>query len=197
MTHQARADETRGRILQASIECFTEAGYDATGVAEICARAGVSKGAFYHHFPTKQALFLVLFETWISALDEPLRAALEGEGSVPDRLRCLAVLVERVFVSASGQIPLFLEFWRQAARQPEVWTVIVEPYRRFQDSFARLIEQGVAEGSLRSVNAEETGRVLVSLGVGLVLQGLMDPQGADWGRVTGSAVETFLTGLAK
>jgi AcrR family transcriptional regulator len=194
---QTRANETRGRILHSAAACFTKAGYDATGVAEICERAGVSKGAFYHHFPSKQAAFLVLFETWIAALDEPMRAAVEGVGPVPQRVRQLAVLVERVFDSAAGQIPLFLEFWRQAARQPEVWQVIVDPYRRFQDSFSRLIAQGVAEGSLKPMDPDEAGRALVSLGVGLVLQGLMDPEGADWPRVTESAVEMFLMGLAK
>lgn len=197
MAQQARADQTRSRILQAAVGCFTEAGYDATGVAEICVRAGVSKGAFYHHFPSKQAAFLELFAVWVTALDAPVRTALESDGTVPERLRSLADLVEDVFASAGGQIPLFLEFWRQAAKQSEVWSVIVEPYRRFQESFALLVGQGIAEGSLREVDPSEAGRVIVSLGVGLVLQGLMDPTAADWRRVTHDAVELLLAGLAQ
>ena len=59
---QARSHETRSRILQSAIDLFSKEGYDATGVAEICTAAGVSKGAFYHHFPTKQALFLALLD---------------------------------------------------------------------------------------------------------------------------------------
>jgi AcrR family transcriptional regulator len=194
---QTRATETRSRILQAAADCFTGAGYDATGVAEICERAGVSKGAFYHHFPSKQAAFLALFESWIAALDEPVAAAFASGESAPARLSQLTGLVGRVFDSAAGQIPLFLEFWRQAATQPEVWRVIVEPYRRFHDSFSRLIAQGVAEGTLKPVDPDEAGRALVALGVGLVLQGLLDPDGADWRRVAEGAVALFLTGLAK
>ncbi|MEJ5199739.1 MAG: helix-turn-helix domain-containing protein, partial [Anaerolineae bacterium] len=74
MAHQHRGDETRDRILAAAAECFMRAGYDATGVAEICARAEVSKGAFYHHFPGKQAVFLALVEQWLQGVDAPLRA---------------------------------------------------------------------------------------------------------------------------
>jgi len=43
-------------------ELFAERGYDATSVEEVLRRAGVSKGALYHHFPTKEALFEAVFE---------------------------------------------------------------------------------------------------------------------------------------
>ena len=53
MGPQKRGEETRSRILDAAQGCFVQHGYDATGVAEICRSAGLSKGAFYHHFPSK------------------------------------------------------------------------------------------------------------------------------------------------
>ena len=49
-------------------------GYDGTGVAMICERAQVSKGAFYHHFDTKQAIFLALMQQWLEGLDHQLDA---------------------------------------------------------------------------------------------------------------------------
>ena len=67
---QQRSMETRKRILDAAQSLFSQSGYDATGVAEICRAAGVSKGAFYHHFPSKQAIFLELLDGWLSRLDE-------------------------------------------------------------------------------------------------------------------------------
>jgi len=197
MTHQQRSDETRAHILTAAAECFTRTGYDATGVAEICAHAGVSKGAFYHHFPSKQAAFMALFEQWLSGIDGQLRAVRGANESVPARLLGLAGIVTAVFESAVGQVPMFLEFWRQASREPAVWQATIEPYRRFRDAFAELIAQGVAEGSLRPVDPQATARVLVSLGVGLVLQGILDPEDADWGRTADDAVRVLLEGVQK
>lgn len=57
---QTRSEETRARILQAALTLFARLGYEAASVEDICVEAGVSKGAFYHHFPTKQAVFLQL-----------------------------------------------------------------------------------------------------------------------------------------
>jgi hypothetical protein len=55
MPQQRRGEETHNRILDAALEAFARYGYDATGVAEICRRADVTKGGFYHHFPSKWA----------------------------------------------------------------------------------------------------------------------------------------------
>lgn len=197
MTHQQRADETRDRLLAAALDLFTRNGYDATGVAEICAAAGVSKGAFYHHFPSKQALFLALLEGWVGELDQFLAAAAAQVDPAPERLAAMAGLFERTFRQTAGQAPLYFEFWRQGARNPEIWAAAVEPYRRFRDTFAAVIRAGVAEGSFRPVDPQLAGQTLVALGVGLILQGSMDTAGADWGRVARESVGLLLEGLRR
>lgn len=54
---QARADETRLGLLQAARELFTENGYAETSTEQLVRRAGVTRGALYHHFDSKQAIF--------------------------------------------------------------------------------------------------------------------------------------------
>lgn len=196
MTHQSRSDETRARILAAAVECFTRHGYDATSVAEICEHAGVSKGAFYHHFPSKQAAFLALMEQWLQGMDAPLRATRAFGEPIPQQLLGLAQIVGPVFAVTQGQIPMFLEFWRQAAKDPEVWQATIEPYRRFRRTFAALIEEGVADGSLRAIDADLAALAIVSLGVGLVVQGALDPAGEDWGKAAEASLRLLLEGLA-
>lgn len=195
MPLQRRSEETRNRILQAAEECFGRHGYDAVGVAEICSRAGVTKGAFYHHFPTKQAVFLELLERWLTQLDEHLAATRVGARDVPQELRQMAGMAGLIFREASARLPMFMEFWNQAARDPAIWQATIAPYRRYQEFFARMIEAGVTEGSLRPVDPQVAARVLVSLTFGLVLQGVMDPHGADWAQVTQESINLLLQGL--
>ncbi len=191
----ARGEETRKRILEAAEVCFARNGYDGTGVAEICQQAGVTKGAFYYHFPSKQALFLELLERWLALLDEQLAALRAEAESVPQTLSMMAGMAARILEEGHGRLPMFLEFWRQAARDPAVWRRAIAPYRRYRAFFTGLIESGIAEGTLRSVDPETVAGVMVSLAVGLMMQGLMDPQGADWGRVAEEGVRLLLSAL--
>ena len=104
-------------------------------------------------------------------------------------------MVERVFGAAGGQLPMFLEFWNRAARDPEVWQATIDPYRHYHAYFVTLVEDGVAEGSLRPVDPQMMAHLIVALAVGVVLQGLLDPQGADWGRVAHDSVSFLLTSM--
>ena len=197
MAQQQRAEETRNRILEAAVESFAQHGYDGTGVAEICRRASVTKGGFYHHFPSKQALFLELMDRWLGGLDDQLAAACAEAKTVPECLMQMAGMAGLVFQAARGQLPMFLEFWSQAARDEEVWQATIAPYRWYQDFFAGMIENGIAEGSLRDVDPEIAARVVVALAVGLILQGLLEPEEADWGQVIQEGVKVLLKGLAQ
>lgn len=58
----AQGEATRAVLLTAARELFGSAGYVATSLDEIVARAGVTKGALYHHFSDKEALFRTVFE---------------------------------------------------------------------------------------------------------------------------------------
>lgn len=197
MTNQERRDGTRTRILASARDRFTSAGFDATSVADICAASGVSKGAFYHHFPSKQAVFVALLERWIAELDESVQSAAARNEPVPRRLENLAGLVGQVSELGSGQIPMFLEFWRQASKDPDVWRLTIDPYRRFREAFAALIQEGIEEGSLRPVDPDAAALVLVSTGVGLVLQGALNPAEPRLPDAGGQAVRMLLGGLEK
>jgi AcrR family transcriptional regulator len=194
---QQRAEETRANILKAAVECFAEHGYAGTGVNEICQRAGVTKGAFYHHFPSKQAVFLELFNRWLEGLDTQLAAARAGSASVPEGLLQMANMAEGVFDAADGQLPMFLEFWTEARHDPAIWQEMIAPYRRYRDYFSGIIQAGIAEGSLRSVDPDVAAQIVVSLAVGLVLQGVLDPKGANWGEVIREGIRILLQGLQR
>src|SRR5271167_1406596 len=63
---------TRARILDTALACFLGAGYEQTTVAVIRERSGVSNGALFHHFPTKEAIADALYVDAIASFQEGL-----------------------------------------------------------------------------------------------------------------------------
>jgi AcrR family transcriptional regulator len=192
---QHRGEETRSRILDAAVKRFAIAGYDAASVDEICTEAGVSKGAFYHHFPTKQTVFLALMQGWLAMIDVGMEAV--RKDSVPETLVTMTDLLPGVFAAAENRLPMFLEFWLQASRDETVWKAIIAPYRHYQEHFSKLVQAGMDEGSLKPVEPQVAAQVIVSLAVGLVLQGVLDPHGADWEKAARESMQILMNGLAK
>ena len=68
------AGGARSKLLNAAISIIRQKGYAATSVDELCAWAGVTKGAFFHHFPSKDALAVAAANHW-SELSDALFAA--------------------------------------------------------------------------------------------------------------------------
>ncbi len=195
MRAQSRGEATRDRILDVATRCFAQSGYNAVGVAAICHQAGVSKGAFYYHFESKQAVFLESLNRWLQEFQQALEATAAEARTVPERLLKMSRLMARVFDTEGGQTPMFLEFWTQASREPTVRAATTAPYHSFQRFFADLIRQGIAEGTLIPVDPEAAAQAVISLASGMLLQGLLDPQGQDWGQVAERSMRILLDGL--
>jgi AcrR family transcriptional regulator len=190
---QQRSEETHSRILNAAIHRFSNFGYNAASVDDICKEAGVSKGSFYHHFDSKQALFLALLDGWLKTIDKAIEAS--HDRSAPETFLLMTNAFPYVFDSAGENLPMFLEFWLQASRDKKIWGASIAPYRRYHKYFTSLISKGVAEGSFGDVNPEIAARMIVSMAMGLLLQSLLDPKGANWSKVSRECTSTIIQAL--
>ena len=89
-----RALATRARLVAAARELFARDGYGATGTEAILAAAGVTRGALYHHFADKQALFAAVCEQLHEEAERAIETDADAQGSAFDGLTagCLAFL---------------------------------------------------------------------------------------------------------
>ncbi|MFN3970300.1 MAG: TetR/AcrR family transcriptional regulator [Gemmobacter sp.] len=69
MTARVPRGQARRRLLDQALRLFREKGYGATSVDDLCAAAGVTKGAFFHSFPNKQALGCAAMQHWAEVTD--------------------------------------------------------------------------------------------------------------------------------
>ena len=190
---QQRSEETKTRILESAIKLFSSRGYNKASVDEICREAGISKGAFYHHFESKQALFLALLDGWLKTIDTAIEES--KDKTAPETFMLMTQAFPYLFKTAGEGLPMFLEFWLQASRDKKIWEASIAPYRRYHKYFTSLIKKGVKEGSFVDVDAELTSRMIVSTAMGLLLQSLLDPQGANWEKVARDSTNLLVNNL--
>lgn len=85
--HTEQGNERKQQLLEAAEQLFTQKGYDATRISDICAAAGVAKGLFYWYFPTKQSLFAELVRTMRLSLRRAQAAAMDAAADPVTRIR--------------------------------------------------------------------------------------------------------------
>jgi len=186
--HQARSQATRDAIILSAQQTFAEDGYDAASISKICDKAEISKGAFYHHFESKQALFLKVLEVWLTQLDSELeRITLQGL-DVPETIGVMASLIGQILEQGRDQAPLILTFWQQARKEDAVWEEAFAPFDRYRTYFSNLIKRGIDEGSLEGIDPELGAQTLISLVVGLLLQSLLDTDSEGWSDIATSCI---------
>lgn len=190
---QQRSEETRSRIMDSAIKLFSSHGYNKASVDNICAEAGISKGAFYHHFESKQALFLALLDGWLQTIDRSIEAS--KDKTAPETFMQMTEAFPYLFESAGEGLPMFLEFSLQASRDKKVWEASIAPYRRYHKYFTSLIKKGVEEGSFVDVDPDLTARMIVATAMGLLLQSLLDPKGAKWEKVARDSTHLLVNSL--
>jgi AcrR family transcriptional regulator len=72
-------DQIRARLLQAGREAFARRGVRATTVEDLAHAAGISKGAFYRFYPSKEALFMALLDDYETAVHREVEAAVRAD----------------------------------------------------------------------------------------------------------------------
>jgi AcrR family transcriptional regulator len=192
---QQRSEETRARIIDSAVKLFSSRGFNAASVDDICVAAGISKGAFYHHFESKQALFLALLDSWLQMVDTAIEAS--KEQTAPETFMQMTEAFPYVFESAREGLPMFFEFWLHASRDQKLWEASIAPYRRYHKYFTSLIKKGIEEGSFVEVDPELASRMIVSTAMGLFLQSLLDPKGARWEKVARDSTNLLVNSLLK
>lgn len=157
-----RASERPDELLDAALALFAEKGYAHSSVAEIARRAGVSKGAVYLYFPSKQAILEALVRRAVSPVAE--RAVAAAELGVSDLRTSLRAALGSVARALSD--PRVFAVPKLVMREAVVAPEIASMYRRavFDSglpAITHVIEQGVASGELRPVDPELTVRSLI------------------------------------
>ncbi len=182
----------REALLAAASELFAEHGYEATSTAEILNRSGVSKGAMYHHFPTK----LALFEAVYIGLEDDLIRRLGAEARPGTPLQQLRD-GSRAYLRESARGGPWAEINLKQARQ----VLGLERWRRLasERGLAAIewqLTAAVEAGEIAEIDIADAAAIYVAamIEAGLLVTAAADRRAAE--RSAAAILDRLLTGLA-
>jgi AcrR family transcriptional regulator len=190
---QDRSRATRQRIVEAAVACLAEHGWSGSTVTVVCTRAGVSRGAAQHHFPTREDLFTAaiahMAEQWLLTVRERARA-LPGEG----RDRTYAVVDMLVAVHTGPIFRAALHLWVAAADEPALRPPVAALESRFGREAHRLAVELLGADESRP-GVRETVQATLDMARGLGLANLLSDDSArragvvrQWSRTLDAAL---------
>jgi len=149
------------RILRKALELFSDRGYDATSVREICEAAGITKPTLYHFYGSKEGVYRALVEGALARFRDDMASALSGEGSLRDHLTRMA----RAYVDAAVREPELARFLMALIHNPPrsaPATDFVGFYHAILGEVARTLEAAATRGEIAPGPTEV--RLLVLMG---------------------------------
>jgi AcrR family transcriptional regulator len=169
---------TRRRLFDAAEVVFAQRGYHGASVEEIAREAGATTGALYSNFASKEDLFLGLFERIAAADVLEYAEAVSDGASAEAEVRGVADVWMQILHERPYYFPLVIEFWAYAIREPRLREPLAARFRAFDAVSAQLILAGARQQGivLSDEFAERLGLMITSLGNGLALQKLLDPE---------------------
>jgi AcrR family transcriptional regulator len=160
----------RTELLDAALDVFATLGFGRASLQDIADRAGVTKGAIYHYFDSKEQLLVELMrERFLPAIetDEALLRAAEGS-----RDEVLRTLLSRMWqrLQAPGQIELARLAITELPKYPELGRILFQEVAvRSREVLRRALEWGVERGELCAGTADEVIAILPYMIMGVAL----------------------------
>jgi AcrR family transcriptional regulator len=137
---------TRERILHAALQVFAQKGYHRAVVDDIVRASSTSKGAVYHHFPNKEALFLALVDEFSARLADAIAGAIAGaHGALGKVEAALRAGLETFARHRELARILLLE---SVSLGPAYEAKRAEVHGRFAALIRAYLDEAVAEGSI-------------------------------------------------
>ncbi|HVD64529.1 MAG TPA: TetR/AcrR family transcriptional regulator [Lapillicoccus sp.] len=164
----------REQILLAAMARFAEGGFHSTGMAEVIAATGLSAGAVYRYFPSKEALIRAIVEERVLANAKDVFEAILAQG-VDDPVDAVAAALEIVDrASAQGEIDITkvaVQAWGEALRNPDILDVAQNAYATMRGYLAEVTRRAQEHGRVPSeTDPDEVAKTLLSLVMGYVIQ---------------------------
>ena len=170
----------RRRLLDAALEVFAEQGFASASLDQVAEAAGLTKGAIYSNFASKDDLFFAMMKDQVMKRIEAVRTALAASSPGTDGQQArydIGRLLTEAFTQQREWQLVFLDFWRRAVQDDAVRAQFVAQRRVLRDAIAGRVEQVVGRApALGGLTVADIVTVVLALSNGLAIEQYADPE---------------------
>ncbi|MBP2228711.1 AcrR family transcriptional regulator [Azospirillum agricola] len=185
----SRPPDVRHKVGDAAIALFAQKGVRATTVKDIARAAGVSEGALYRHWPSKEELAAELFATEYTAMSRTLREA-AGDGPAPERLRRVIHHAFDLAEAAPDRARFLL------LSQHDALPLVPRGQETPVDVICGIVADGIAEGSVVRADKDALAHIVIGAIVLNVQSHVYGRQTAALSTLAGTIADAILDGIA-
>lgn len=165
------AQRRRDQILAAAMACFAHQGYQATSMEDIVRASGLSMGALYTYFPSKQDLFLALADQRTALTIAGIRALFDEPGPLQAKLlRAVDSFFDQLDDALIPLARVSIEFWGEATRSEALQARHQQRVQGVRDFLHWLLAEAQRAGEVRpDVDLDAAVELIAALHDGLLL----------------------------
>lgn len=173
------SEQRKSQILEAAKGVFSEHGFHNTRMSDIAEESGLSKGALYWYFESKDAIILSLLEKLFEPEIRDMQILLDEDCSAEKKLEQYVERAADDIQKTTKWMPLTYEFFAMAFRRDRIRNALTSFFQRNMKLLETLIQHGIDSGEFRASSAQEAAIAIGSLIEGTVILWMYDPSRID------------------
>jgi AcrR family transcriptional regulator len=189
------SEERKAQILEAARKSFSKRGFHKTRMSDIAEESGLSKGALYLYFESKDAIILSLLQKVFEPELRDLNTLLADDRSAEEKLLIYAERGAEDIQNMLVWMPLLYEFLVLAFRRGNIKKFISTFYERNMKLLETLIQQGMDSGEFQANSAQDGAIAMGSIIEGTLMLWMYDPDKIDIKSHIMSNTQILLKGL--
>ena len=162
MAENKTKEERQYQILEAAMEVFVLNGYANTRMDDIVTQSGLSKGALYHHYPSKKDLFIALIDHWEVYCFPDFYSRNGANRTASETLRDFSRALLDVFREKKYVFLAEVEFWALSNQDKEINERSKSLYKKLLNLFELVLQKGVRTGEFKEIDTKAVSLIILT-----------------------------------
>ncbi len=196
MTKRETEEIRRQQILESAIRCISRQGYHQTTMDDIASEAGLSKGALYWYFKSKDEILTAMCRQQCDEHLQILSHFADQKMSIKELALKTGDKILESLIDEPDQCKMSFEFWALTDENEQVRRSQYEVHKIWQETVSNLIKSGIKKGEIKpNVNVKELSIALLAIFDGIIIAYSIDKT-LNVKKIWQTAMSAFFDGIA-